>query len=78
VDVPRVVQLCLADVPSTDWQWIGPVPVTTHARTLRACIKYHVQPDIVEQAFEDAVKHGLVSRKEAKALKRLAAYETAS
>lgn len=73
VKAPRVVHLVYEDVPPAEWQWIGPVPVTKPTRTLRDCVRHHVQPDLVEQAFEDAVRKGLISRREATAIKREAA-----
>jgi predicted transcriptional regulator of viral defense system len=73
VQVPAPVQLRIADVPPSDWQWIGPVPVTTPTRTLRDCVRYHVAPDLVDQAFADAVRRGVVSRTEARAIRREAA-----
>jgi predicted transcriptional regulator of viral defense system len=73
VKVPRVVRVFYDDVPRSDWQWIGSVPVTKPARTLRDCIRHHMQPDLVEQAFDDAVKQGLLSRREARRIKREAA-----
>jgi predicted transcriptional regulator of viral defense system len=73
LQVPAPVQLRIGDVPSSDRQWIGPVPVTTPARTLRDCVRYHVAPDLVDQAFDDAVRRGLLSRNEARAIRREAA-----
>jgi predicted transcriptional regulator of viral defense system len=73
LQVPRPIQLRIGDVAPSEWQWIGSVPVTTPARTLRDCIRYHVPPDLVEQAFDDAVHERLVSRAEARAIRRQAA-----
>ena len=73
VQVPKIVQLTVDDVQKSEWQWFGPVPVTTPARTLRDCIKQHVPPDLIEQAIAQAVQRKLVSRTEARAIEREAA-----
>lgn len=70
---PPNVRLHIDDVPPADRQWIGPVPVTTVARTLRDCITHHVSPDIVEQAMTEAVQRKLLSLGEAQAIQREAA-----
>lgn len=76
VEPPRLVNLVVEDVLPSERQWHGPVPVTTPARTLRDCFKHHVPPDLVEQALEEAVDRQLVSRTEARALRREAARAT--
>jgi predicted transcriptional regulator of viral defense system len=73
VQVPKIVRLYIDDVPRPDWQWFGPVPVTTPLRTLRDCVKHHMPPDIVAQALAQAVQRKLISRREARALERDAA-----
>jgi predicted transcriptional regulator of viral defense system len=73
VVVPPHVRLHIDDVAPSERQWIGAVPVTTPARTLRDCIKHHLPPDIVTQAFAEAVQRQLVTRAEARAIQREAA-----
>ena len=70
---PRNVRLYVDEVGHSEREWIGSVPVTTAARTLRDCMKHHVAPDLVEQAVAQAVGRGLVSRSEVRAIKREAA-----
>lgn len=71
--VPRNVRLIVEDVPRADRQWMGPVPVTKPARTLRDCLEHHVPRELVDQAIAQAVKRRLVTRDEARAIKREAA-----
>lgn len=70
---PKWIRVRVADVARADRQWIGPVPVTTPARTLRDCIRFHVAPELVEQAIAQAVRRRLVTRAEVRAMKREAA-----
>jgi len=60
--VPAGVELCFADVEARERAWVGAVPVTTAARTLLDCAGERVAPDLVRQAFEQAVERGLVGR----------------
>jgi predicted transcriptional regulator of viral defense system len=73
VRAPRHVHLHIGDVARSDRQWIGPVPVTTPVRTLRDCMKHHVERGLVDQAIAQAVQRRLVSRTEVAAIKREAA-----
>ena len=41
--------------------WIGPLPVTSPARTLRDCIAAHTSPELVAQGFKQAVARGLLA-----------------
>lgn len=70
VKAPRIIQLHIEDVPAADWQWIGPVPVTKPARTLRDCIKHHVPRDLVTQAIAEAIEHRIITRTEARRIER--------
>jgi predicted transcriptional regulator of viral defense system len=70
---PRIIDAVVDDVLASERLWHGPVPVTTPLRTLRDCVKHHVPPDLVEQAFAEAVQRRLVSRREVRAIEREAA-----
>jgi predicted transcriptional regulator of viral defense system len=67
---PRGIRLVIDDIPRTDREWIGPIPITKPARTLRDCIKHHVSPELVEQAIVQAVRRRIVSRADVRAMKR--------
>jgi predicted transcriptional regulator of viral defense system len=73
LSVPPILHLTFEDVTPSDRQWFGAVPVTTVKRTLRDCIVHHEPPDLVEQAFAEAIDRRLVSRNEARAIQREAA-----
>ncbi len=64
VQVPEVLRLHHADVPEQEWQWVGHVPVTRPARTLRDCMAARLQPDLVRQALEQALERGRVVAEE--------------
>jgi predicted transcriptional regulator of viral defense system len=70
VTAPPGVRVHIADVPLTDRQWHGPVPVTTPIRTLRDCVKHHEPRDLVEQALDEAVERRLITRNQARSLLR--------
>lgn len=59
--VPGGVILHHADVSTEDRTWVGNVPVTTVARTLRDCAAAPLPPDIVQQATSQAVRRGLIA-----------------
>ncbi len=63
--VPDGVVLHHADLAAEDRTWVGNVPVTSVARTLRDCAAAPLPPDVLQQATEQAVRRGLVSRAEA-------------
>mgnify|MGYP003515638566 CR=1 FL=1 len=69
-DVLPAKHFYVDDVPRADWRWFGGVPVTTPARTLRDCVQHHVSPEFVEQAVAQAVRRGLVSRTQVRAMRR--------
>lgn len=62
--VPRDVVLHHADVPAAERSWIGAVPITSPARTLRDCAAEHLAPDLLRQALDQALARGLVARRE--------------
>ncbi len=59
--LPDGIERHYASIPPDEVVWIGPVRVTSPARTLRDCAKAHTSPDILEQAFRQAVSRGKVS-----------------
>ena len=62
VRVPRGLVLHHADVGEDERVWVGAVPVTSARRTLIDCAVDSVAPDLVRDAFGDAVNRGLVMR----------------
>jgi predicted transcriptional regulator of viral defense system len=66
--VPRGVVLHHADVPKTDRAWVGSIPVTAPLRTIADSAAGGVAPDLVQQAKDQAVARGLVSRADAAAI----------
>ena len=60
--VPRGVVLHHADVPKSDRAWVGSLPVTAPLRTLADSAAGGVAPDLVQQAKDQAVARGLVTR----------------
>lgn len=58
---PAGVVLHHADIPVADRKWVGNVPVTSVARTLRDCAAAPLPPDILQQATEQALRRGLVA-----------------
>ncbi|MCC6873409.1 MAG: type IV toxin-antitoxin system AbiEi family antitoxin domain-containing protein [Sandaracinaceae bacterium] len=65
---PSHVRLFYDDVAESDRQWMGPVPVTTPARTLLDCMRHHISPDLVTQAVRQAVARGVVTRATVRAM----------
>ena len=63
--LPGGVILHHADLTTEDRTWVGNVPVTTVARTLRDCAAAPLPPDIVRQATDQALRRGLISPDEA-------------
>jgi predicted transcriptional regulator of viral defense system len=61
LSVPAGLVLHHADVAATDRTWVGNVPVTSVARTLRDCAAAPLPPDILQQAIGQAVRRGLVA-----------------
>lgn len=74
--VPADVVLHFADVPPQDRDWYGPVPVTKVARTLNDCARDHLSPELLAQAYEQALERGLARRTELAAVEAaLAPYQ---
>jgi predicted transcriptional regulator of viral defense system len=60
--VPAGLVLHHADVDASDRTWTGAVPVTSPRRTLLDCIRAHVSPELLGQAWQQAVARGLLAR----------------
>ncbi len=61
--IPPGVALHHADIRPEERSWVGPVPVTSPARTLLDCAAERVAPDIVRQALDEGLRRGLVDAK---------------
>lgn len=59
--LPDGVHAYYDDLDATDRHWSGVVPITSPARTLQDCLDAHVQPDLLEQAIDEAFHRGLIS-----------------
>jgi predicted transcriptional regulator of viral defense system len=57
--VPAELDLHFADLEPHERTWMGHVPVTTPARTLRDCHAAHLSPELLEQALEQGLTRGL-------------------
>jgi predicted transcriptional regulator of viral defense system len=62
--LPAELDLHFADLNPSERTWIGHVPVTTPARTIRDCREAHLAPDLLEQALEQGVARGLFALSE--------------
>jgi predicted transcriptional regulator of viral defense system len=59
--LPPGVVAFSGEVLDKDRQWLGPIPVTTPARTVRDVIAAHGSLDIVHQAIDQGIRRGLFS-----------------
>ena len=50
-----------ADIPDADWKWIGPIPVTTPARTVLDVAHADGDPLLVIQAIDQGIRARLFS-----------------
>ena len=57
--VPEGVAPAFSDVEQDERAWVGPVPVTSAARSLNDCAEAKVAPDLLSQAVEDGRRRGL-------------------
>ena len=64
--VPDRVVIHHADVPKSQRAWFGAVPATGAARTLNDCAQDGHTPDLLRQGARDALKRGMVTRRELK------------
>lgn len=62
--VPFGVVLHYADVAPDERSWFGPVPGTSAGRTLADCAKSGLSPELLQQAARQAIRRGLVTRKD--------------
>lgn len=62
--VPAGVILHHADVPPEDRGWFGPVPTTNPRRSLNDCARDGLSPELLQQAAQQALRRGLVTRAE--------------
>jgi predicted transcriptional regulator of viral defense system len=60
--VPRLLALHHESVATTDRTWVGGIPVTSVARTLRDALDAGVDPDLLAQAIAEAKARRLVDR----------------
>lgn len=67
--VPKGIVLHHADLKERDRAWAATVPTTSPERTLADCAAAHVSPELLEQAIEQAVTRGLVSKVAARKLR---------
>lgn len=58
-----------AEIDPSEITWYSPVPLTRPLRTIRDCIEDHLSPDLVEQAIDDALRRGMISRTDAQDLR---------
>jgi len=61
---PSQVDLHFSDVGKADKAWVGPVPVTSVARTVVDCAEAKLPPDLVKAAVDSAITRGLVAGKD--------------
>jgi predicted transcriptional regulator of viral defense system len=59
--LPEGIERHYASLQPDESVWIGPVRVTSPVRTLRDCVTAHVSPELLEQAFRQALARGKVS-----------------
>ena len=77
--IPPGVVLHHAEVAEEERAWVGAVPVTSPARTIKDCAAAHLSPDLLLQAIEQARARGLVAKAEIIEIERsLASYRRAS
>jgi predicted transcriptional regulator of viral defense system len=62
--IPEEVVPHYADLSTEDRTWIGHVPVTSPARTVRDCIADHVSPELVDQAVAEGLARGVFTANE--------------
>jgi predicted transcriptional regulator of viral defense system len=64
LEIQENLVLYYADVPEQERTWVGSLPVTKPARTLRDCAKANLSLSLLVPARNQAVSRGLVSRAE--------------
>lgn len=61
---PTDVVLHFADVRSDERSWFGAAPTTNTQRTLEDCARASLSPELLHQAYEQALRRGLVTKNE--------------
>jgi predicted transcriptional regulator of viral defense system len=59
--VPDRMVIDYGEVSADEVAWVGPVPVTSPARTILDCAAAQVSPDVIRQAIGEAKHRGLVA-----------------
>ncbi|HET7503277.1 MAG TPA: type IV toxin-antitoxin system AbiEi family antitoxin domain-containing protein [Kofleriaceae bacterium] len=59
---PRLLMLHRANIPADERTWVGSIPVTSVARTLRDVLDEGIDPDLLTQAVAEAKARRLVER----------------
>jgi predicted transcriptional regulator of viral defense system len=62
--VPEGVVLHHADIKPKERAWVGPVPITSVARTLNDLARTGMSPELLRQAARQALRRGLTTRGE--------------
>ena len=57
--VPPGVRIHHAELPDGERTWLGPLPVTTPARTLNDCAREGISPELLGAATREALRRGL-------------------
>ncbi len=60
--IPGNIVLHFADLLAKERAWIGPVPMTNPARTLNDCASAGTSPELLQQAAQQALRRGIVTR----------------
>jgi len=60
--VPRILVLHFGRLPTGDRTWLGALPVTTVARTIRDAVDAGVDPDLVAQAISEGTARKMIDR----------------
>jgi predicted transcriptional regulator of viral defense system len=62
--IPPLLVLHFAKLPESDCTWVGNVPVTTAARTLRDAVDAEMDPLLIEQAVAEGTARKLLRRED--------------
>jgi predicted transcriptional regulator of viral defense system len=69
--LPEGIERHYASIPPDEIVWFGPVRITSTAQTLRDCVAAHVSPELLDQAFKQALSRGKVSATQLSELRAL-------
>lgn len=67
--VPKGVLIHHADLPKTEREEIGAIPVTSPLRTLLDCVAAHVSPELIDAAIKQARARGLIDKDDVKTIR---------